>query len=92
MEKKTYIDFASHAVGLDHKKPYKRHGRLFYRPYRNYYAAGANHCEAWEMLVNAGYAERGIELSHGGRMYWLTREGLDWLGEKLGIVIYDEED
>lgn len=92
MEGKTYIELASHAIGLDHKKPYKRHGRLFYRPYRNYYAAGANHCETWETLVNAGYAERGIGLSHGGRMYWLTRKGLDWLGERLGIVIYDEED
>lgn len=25
-------------------------------------------------------------------LFWLTREGLDWLGEKLGMHIYDEED
>ena len=92
MEGEKYINLASHAVGLDHKKPYKRHGRLFYRPYRNYYAASPNCREAWEMLVDAGYAERGIGLSRGGRMYSLTRKGLDWLGERLGIVIYYEED
>ena len=30
-----YISLATHAIGLDHKKPYKRHGIYFYRPYRN---------------------------------------------------------
>lgn len=88
----TYIALASHAIGLDSKKPYKRHGKLFYRPYRNYYFASANYREAWETLVNAGYAERGKKLNCGGRVYWLTRKGLDWLGEQLGMVIYDEED
>ena len=29
---------------------------------------------------------------YGGAMYWLTRKGLDWLGEKLGVKIYDEDD
>ena len=24
--------------------------------------------------------------------FWLTRAGLDWLGQELGITIYDEED
>lgn len=42
-------------------------------------------------IVN-GYAERGRKDRYGGRMYWLTRKGLDWLGEKLGIKIYNEED
>ena len=87
-----YIDYASHAIGLDHKKPYKRHGKLFYIPYRNYYDASPKDCEVWETMVNAGYAEAGRKDRHGGKMYWLTREGLDWLGEKLGIKIYDEED
>ena len=87
-----YIDHASHAIGLDHKKPYKRHGKLFYRPYRNYYDASPKDCEVWETMVNAGYAEAGRKNRNGGRMYWLTRKGLDWIGEKLGIKIYDEED
>lgn len=88
----TYIALARSAIGLNHKKPYKRHGRLFYRPYRNYYDANNEHSELWEVLANAGYAERGRKNRYGGRMYWLTRKGLDWLGERLGVVIYDEED
>ena len=84
-----YINLASHAIGLDHKKPYKRHKKYFYRPYRNYYAASPKDCEVWEMMVAAGYAEAD---RYGGRLYWLTRAGLDWLGEKLGIHIYDESD
>ena len=43
-------------------------------------------------MCDAGYADRGRENRYGGRMYWLTRKGFDWLGEKLGIKIYDEED
>lgn len=48
--------------------------------------------ETWDVMVAAGYAKAGKEDKHGGRMYWLTREGLDWLGEKLGIRILDEEE
>lgn len=50
------ISLATHAIGLDHKKPYKRHGRYFYRPYRNYYDASIKDCEIWDVMVNAGYA------------------------------------
>lgn len=89
---KRCIDLASHAIGLDRKKPYKRHGRLFYRPYRNYYDASQRDCETWNVMVDAGYADAGRKDRYGGRMYWLTRKGLDWLGEKLGIHIYDEEE
>ena len=87
-----YIAYASHCIGLDHKKPYKRHGRLFYRPYRNYYDASPKDCEIWDVMVDDGYAEAGRKDRRGGRMYWMTREGLDWLGEKLGIQIWDEEE
>lgn len=92
MTDNIYIALASHCIGLDSKKPYKRHVRYFYRPYRNYYGAGRKDVGIWDMLVDAGYAEAGEENSHGGRMYWLTRERLDWLGEKLGIQIWDEEE
>lgn len=86
------VVLARHAIGLDHKKPYKRHGKLFYRPYRNCYAASPKDCKTWELMCDAGYADRGRENIYGGRIYWLTRKGLDWLGEKLSIKIYDEED
>ena len=87
-----YIDLVSHCIGLDYKKPYKRHGRYFYRPYRNYYGAGGKDVEIWDVMVEAGYAAAGKKDREGGRMYWLTREGLDWLGKKLGIQIWNEEE
>lgn len=90
--KNRYIALASHAIGLNNKKPYKRHGRLFYRPYRNYYAAGRKDCESWDLMVDAGYAKAGMKNRNGGRTYWLTRKGLDWLGEQLGVHIHDEEE
>ena len=75
-----YIALARHAIGLDHKEPYKRHGKLFYRPYRNYYDASPKDCETLEFMCAAGYADRGRKDRYGGRMYWLSRKGLDWLG------------
>ena len=83
----NYIDLARHCIGLDHKKPYHRHGKTFYRPYRNYYAAGRAH-EEWGVMVSAGYARCDTDRY----TYSLTRDGLDWLGRELGITIYDEED
>lgn len=90
-ENNRFIKKAKHCIGLDQKKPYTRHGKKFYRPYRNYYATGGSDRD-WNMMVSVGYAKRGEQNSHGGFTYWLTRSGLDWLGEKLGIQIWDEED
>lgn len=85
-----YIDLAKHCIGLDRKKPYTRHGKKFYRPYRNFYATGSDF-EDWETLELAGYANRDEKNQHGGYTFSLTRAGLDWLGEQLGVHIYDEE-
>ena len=86
-----YIKLAKHCIGLDRKKPYIRHGRKFYKPYRNYY-----YCKKgngyWGAMVLSGYAGCWIENREGYVSYYLTREGLDWLGECLEIHIYDEED
>lgn len=90
--KKKCIALASHAIGLDNKKPYKRHGKLFYKPYRNYYDASIDNCTIWYTLVNNGYAKAGKKDRYGGRMFWLTRKGLDWLGAELNITIHDEEE
>jgi len=89
----VYIKIARHAIGLDHKRPYVRKGKRFYRPYRNYYATYANNDE-WEVLCGAGYAEHGKIHDRGngkqGCTYWLTRKGLDWLGKELNIHIFYE--
>ncbi len=86
-----YIDLAKHCIGLDRKKPYIRHGKKFYKPYRNFYATGKNY-EGWEMMVSAGYAKKGEQNQHEGYIFYMTREGLDWLGKQLEIHIYDEAD
>lgn len=85
---------ASHAIGLGHRKPHTRHGRKFYRPYRNYFAINPDD-PVWTELERRGYAKHGEVRDHGHyemTSFWLTRAGLDWLGEQLGMTIYDEED
>ena len=43
-----------HMVGLDKKKPYKRYGKLYYVPYRNYYDAGEEDIKLLLPLVSQG--------------------------------------
>lgn len=43
-------------------------------------------------MCESGYARKGKKDRYGGALYWMTRKGLDWLGEKLGVKIYDEDD
>lgn len=85
------IELAKHCVGLDRKNSYTRHGKKWYKPYRNYYDAGGRDIDIWTELWRLGYAEKGKRNRYDGCMFWLTRKGLDWLGSKLGIYIYDEE-
>lgn len=87
-----HVSLASHAVGLDYKKPYTRHGKKFYKPYRNYYTVHLSGYafQLWDEMEKEGKAKS--KKSRTGAMFWLTRSGLDWLGEQLGIHIYDEED
>lgn len=100
---KFHIDFskhsepvrkAAHAIGLDYKRPYMRHGKAFYRPYRNRFSTHdtAPDFKVWQGLCENGYAKKCPSGPRGGYTFWLTRAGLDWLGETLGITIHDEED
>ena len=93
------VRLAAHTIGLDHKRPYYRHGKLWYRPYRNYFATHDRSLDndIWhKSLIPRGYAaindqrkrEDGITLI----TYNLTRKGIDWLGSVLNVNIHDEED
>ena len=58
-----------HCIGMvgscSHRhKPYRRHGRTFYRPWRNYFRTFAN-SETWNQLCEAEYAEHGEIYSRG---------------------------
>lgn len=91
MDENRFIEVAKHAIGLGIRKPYARHGKRFYKPYRNYFATTVKSpdYELWVEMVEAGYAT----FSQNGyrAFFWLTHAGLDWLGDKLGMQIYDEE-
>lgn len=81
-----------HALGMDNRKTYTRHGKRFYRPYRNYFETNEKTVDYtyWERLVKAGLADKKVD----GENIWysVTRSGMDWLGQHDGVTIYDEED
>lgn len=84
-----------HCIGLidscsQRHRPYRRHGRTFYRPWRNYFSTNEPEKE-WEKLCEAGYAAHGT-VSDRGVLYWITRKGMDWIGNQLDMTIYDEEE
>lgn len=86
------VRLAAHTIGLNHKKPYYRHGKLWYRPYRNYFGAHQNSDrDVWDTMIQSGYV---CDYKHGTGLvrYSLTRKGLDWLGGVLHVTIHDEED
>ena len=79
---------AMHVIGLDYKKPYTRHGKKFYRPYRNRWAGKDTE---FDWLADAGLMRKSVDETGEHYWYWFTRNGLDWLGEQLGIKILPEE-
>ena len=92
---KQIIEVMMHTIGLwpeGQRHAYKRHGRIFYRPYRNHFNTkpGCAGYWMWERMQKAGHAE--VYKSRQGEFWHLTRRGLDWLEMKLGMKIYDEED
>lgn len=79
------IEICKHMVGLDYKRPYHRHGKAFYRAYRNYYdtdGPGGNRIlDKLPENVLRTYKDG------GGVEYHLTKTGLDWLGRQLNVTI-----
>ena len=94
----TLRQTAKHTVGLDrcchNGRLYTRHGKKYFRPYRNFFA-GKN--RELDMLVEAGFMEYSADVPFQGcpsremRTYRFNRLGLDWLGAELGMYIYDVE-
>lgn len=92
-----YINEAKHCVGLDHHKPYKRNGKLYWRPYRNYYNTYYDD-PIWSDLRYLGFAECNChywepEEKKKSVFFWLNEDGRAWLAERLGIYkIWPERD
>lgn len=88
------IKVMMHTIGLwpeGLRHAYKRHGKIFYRPYRNYFntAPGCGGYWMWERMEKSGHAE--VDKSGPSEFWHLTRRGMDWLEMKLDMKIYDEE-
>lgn len=78
-----------HALGMDNAKAYVRHGKRYYKPYRNYFGTTERTVDYpyWERLTKAGLAEK--KENARGITYKVTRRGMDWLGQHDGVHIYD---
>lgn len=80
------VRFAKHCLGLDKKKPYIRHGKYYYKPYRNYFDAAGCDVKTGERLAKAGYAEK---YNPKYNAYRITDDGREWLGKILKITIHE---
>lgn len=83
-ELKIAVDYCKHMVGLDYERPYQRHGKLFYKPYRNHWEAPANGNKILDKLPRFLVTREADEM---GVLYALTVDGLKWLGRQLKITI-----
>ncbi len=81
---KRVIEICKHMIGLDYKKPYHRHGKAFYKPYRNFYAAPLTGEPNLDRLPYHIVSKKNGDLSV---LYELTKSGLDWLGRQIHITI-----
>ena len=82
------IDICKHMVGLDYSKPYHRHGKAFYKPYRNYYEATQDGDPILDKLPFDIITKRVCGVS---AWYELTNDGIKWLGRQLKITIREEK-
>lgn len=82
------IKVCKHMLGMDNRKTYRRHGREFYKPYRNYFCGYQKELDY--LAGGIGLAEKNPD---GKYVYYsLTPAGIRWLERKIGIVIREVED
>lgn len=78
------IEICKHMVGLDYKHPYHRHGKAFYKAYRNFYGDLPEGNKILDKLPKELFF---VHRNERGATYYLTQDGLDWLGRQLKIKI-----
>lgn len=81
-----------HTIGMDgiRHKPYTRHGKKFYRPWRNFFTTDVFDAD-WCHLAAAGYAAHGPINKNWCTTYYITDTGREWLSHELGITIHPEQ-
>lgn len=87
MELKRAIEICKHMIGLDYKNPYHRHGKAFYKPYRNYYEDGKSGNKVLDRLPSFIVSRKNGDLS---TWYALTPDGLKWLSRQLKVTIKEK--
>ena len=78
------IAICEHMVGLDYERPYHRHGKSFYKAYRNYYSDAPDGNRLLDKMPSCLFR---CTRNERGTMYHLTQTGLDWLGRQLNMKI-----
>lgn len=78
------IEICKHMVGLDSERPYHRHGKAFYRAYRNYFGDVPEGNRLLDKLPECLFT---VHRDERGATYYLTKTGLEWLGRQLHITI-----
>ena len=86
-ELKRAIELCKHMIGLDYSRPYHRHGKAFYKPYRNYLEAPIT---GEKILDKLPFYVITKEIGDISIWYTLTSDGLKWLGRQLKITIKQE--
>lgn len=83
----VYIALMEHCIGLDNHKPYRRHGKLFFKPHRNYFDCGESDAlPCWRIIAAYGYA---VDFDGNG-WFKLTKRGFRYLSNETGISIHDD--
>ena len=88
------IEHCKHMVGYDHHIPpkvYHRHGKAFYKAYRNYWYGKMRDDFEYMCRKSFGYMERTVASNDGYVYYSLTEEGLKWLGRKTKMIIKETD-
>lgn len=81
------LELCKHMVGLDYKRPYHRHGKAFYRPYRNYYEDTLSGNRVLDKLPRDVVQK---EVGIISTWYTLTDNGLKWIGRQLHVTILNK--
>lgn len=88
LEFKIVLNKIEHCIGLqrfDNKgRKYHRHGKCFYKAYRNHYDAGDEDIPIWEALKELGYAYK-------NKMYHMSPKGIEWYKLQTGIIVKFED-
>lgn len=76
-----------HCIGFNSRKVYRRKGKAYFKPYRNYCFPGGTDRKIWEALTARGFAE----CDDKSQFYRLTYIGLQMLSLNNDVYIYSEK-